>query len=177
MPERTYHQTNTTIYDDERLVMAVHQLDSSGAIIESVDLRFNDFILNTVTENERERYQSLEASDENKLFVFGSSHIVFGFSGVLGDTRLDNLIELDGDTWTGNSYKEFIEFVENHANIGACAEKQRVVSLYYANRLLYGAITDITSDITANQPHLITASFQFYVVSQEELSENVSANS
>ena len=169
---RNYHQIGTSIYDESRKTMSVFQLDAAGGIPTNTngeDYRFDNLIVQNVQEMERERYQTLQSSDENKLYSLGQDHRIYSIAGVLGDTDLDIDIEQQGHVWDGRSYKEFVRFVEDKANIGVCAERRWIVALAYADRILYGAFVSISGEMDASTPHMATVTGQFYVAYQEHM--------
>lgn len=165
---RDYHNTNVDAYDEERLSLVVLRLDRTGAVDNVAEVaRFDDFLLRGVSEQEDERIQFMPSSDANKIYAFGQDHHVFDFSGVLLDTKLSRPVTAGEDSWSGESYKEFVQFFTQYANIGVCARNRYIVMARYANRFVYGTLISMTAQHSAMNEFMYQAGFSFYVAWQE----------
>lgn len=177
----SYGQSHISIFPETRNYVGVYEFDAGGALnlIEPVAL-FDEFVLQSVVESNKDNTQIFLSSDAPKIKVFGQSHWLFSISAVLLDTDLNRTIETPGVTegilaqtdqqllqnrgWTGSGIANWRIFYESFACLPVCAKNRWLVGFYYMGRTFYGAFTQSNIVQTASEPHRAFMSSSFYAV-------------
>jgi hypothetical protein len=184
---KDYGRTAITLYEDNRSLIAVYKFDVSGALnfLEPVAL-FDEFLLQSVVEANRDNVQYVLGSDAPKIYVMGQGHRIFSISAILLDTDLDHplsaeltpfvvpnaasasLLRFKG--WSGTGLTAWQTFYDNYASLAACGKNRTLVGFQYMNRTFYGAFLNVSLAHSADQPHVYELSTAFYALSIENLS-------
>ena len=159
-----YGSSNNYLYDDDRVIIRIHPIDRTGSVVVSEELTNSQiFLLQSVDEQDSEKVQ-VALSDSAKLYAFGKQHRFYTFTGKILDSDLTAPISEDGLTWNGRSYTEFVDFFENQASLSACARDRKLVGIYYAGKIAYGAVNQMTIVTNSAAPHEYDVVMSFFVV-------------
>jgi hypothetical protein len=180
----TYGVAQRTLYENAGNRVAVYGFDLTGALnfLQPVAL-FDEFILQSVIETNRDNVQLILGSDAPKLYSLGQGHRLFSVAATLLDTKLDrtigqvagqpqtpaeaNLLRFKG--WSGAGLNNWQTFYDTFSSLEACARNRTLVGLQYMNRRLYGAFTSVNISHSAAQPHMYALSAAFYATFVEAI--------
>jgi len=164
--DKLFQSQGQTLYDDIRLSLTSHRIDSAGSPEPVAQSSFNHLLLSSVSEPDVEIAQVLLSSDAPKLYGFGREHKVYLFQGKILDTNLDKSFtssEAGADTFTGHSYTNLRKFYEDFGSIAACAQTRSLLKVTYPSKALYGGIVDLNVQAMSAMPHCYEISFSLFV--------------
>lgn len=172
-------QSMLPLYMDDRPSFVVYSLDVAGVVdLTRPRALFDQLVVNSVVEMERERVQYMMSSVDEKIYSFGREHRLFSISSNILDTQLTRPIlpnprkgpgfatvfpTLETVGWTGAGFRDWKRFYEHFARLSVCARKRFLVRFYYQGRNLFGAISQMTLDHNANTPHTFGVNLVMYV--------------
>lgn len=153
----------TVPFENSRAVFRVYLIDESGSSLISVPPPkvFNELLVTNITIPAPERYQVVGGSDGNKFYAFGVEHKTLQIAGVIGDANLDR--QINPSEWSGRSNRALLNFVKQHASVGACAKNRTIVELSLATQIYYGAVTSLSMSYNALNANAIQVGMSFYV--------------
>lgn len=165
--DKLFQAQAQTLYDDVRLSLTSHRIDSAGTPEPVVASSFNHLLLAAVSEPDMEIAQVVLSSDAPKLYGFGREHKIYSFQGKILDTDLDKSFtsyEEGANTYTGRSYTDLRKFYEDFGSIAACAQTRSLLKVTYPSKALYGGMVDLNVQAAAAMPHCYEIAFNLYVV-------------
>ncbi len=152
----------TVPFENSRAVFKVYLIEQSGILKSDPPLKvFNELLVTNITIPAPERYQVVGGSDGNKFYAFGVEHKTLQITGVIGDANLEGPI--NPSEWSGRSNRALLDFVKQHASVGACAKNRTIVELSLATQIYYGAVTNLSMSYNALNANAIQVGMSFYV--------------
>lgn len=124
---------------------------TSGSALSSSIYSTTDFFLDSVSEQEAEKYQIIETFGDNKVYFYGSRPKVYTFSG--------RLLNSSSHQWKTS----FINKYQTHLRGTKCAENKQRIYLWYDEVLAEGYILNLSINTSADVPNLCPFSFTMFI--------------
>jgi hypothetical protein len=145
---------------------------SEGSDEKAIPQSFTNFILTSVQEDRREKFQIFETFGDPALFFFNKKTPVYGFSGFLIDSKHKDETRPGGITDDKNSWSnEFRQLWENEMRGTKLIEANKIAAVAFRNTIIYGYPVNLSIQTDARQP--FTAAFSFNMVVKKHKLEGV----
>ncbi len=134
---------------------------------------FTNFILTSVQEDRREKFQIFETFGDPALFFFDKKTPIYSFSGFLIDSDHKNQtrpgVEPDDKTSWAN---EFRQLWETEIRGTKLIENNKIAAIAFKKTIIYGYPVNLSIQTDSRQP--FTAAFSFNMVVKKHKLEGVS---
>lgn len=174
---QSFQGSQQILYENERAVLSVYKRDRTGALdLTAAESRFDDLLIQSVQEQDQEKIQVILA-DAPKLYAFGTQHRFYTFTASLLDTKLkaneETSLVIGDDSWDGNGVRRWRDFYETSASLSSCAKNNTLVQVFYAGKVIYGAINTMSLNHDSLNQNMYSVVFSMYVVYSTELSNGI----
>jgi hypothetical protein len=146
---------------------------TEGNTEQAVPQSFTNFILTSVQEDRREKFQIFETFGDPALFFFDKKTPIYSFSGFLIDSEHKNETRpgappTDEKSWAN----EFRQLWETEIRGTKLIENNKIAAIAFKKTIIYGYPVNLSIQTDSRQP--FTAAFSFNMIVKKHKLEGVS---
>ena len=149
---------------------------SEGSVATAIPQSFTNFILTSVQEDRREKFQIFETFGDPALFFFDKKTPIYSFSGFLIDSEHKDQTRPgappdDKGSWAN----EFRQLWETEIRGTKLIESNKIAAIAFKKSIIYGYPVNLSIQTDARQPFM--AAFSFNMVVKKHKLEGISLSS